>query len=335
MQRCRPHRLRLLPMPLLPDLPSWAGRANCACFTCGAGRAGPAPTAPASPAGPVGPVAPTAPASLQQGRSGRWLRLPLLQRGREPVDVFTCGASGQLRPLSPAGPVGRWRRPVTCGPVGSGQPPASPAGPVASRASGTDCACFTCRAPASAGPVRPVECACFSCRAGQRWAACFTLQDRSGRSPGPAFTDEAGRTRSVPEDPGLSAPAGPIGPLSPRSARTRRSGRSGRSHRARSVVAHHRIARAPASVRSDVPSCRSSPVDRSCRSSLLPICRKLRQFSLCRRQLCGETLRGKIPSVVRHCRRLRAHECCRSFQAQACLGSPNLYQQAHKPSAGA
>ncbi len=35
---------------------------------------------------------------------------------------------------------------------------------------------------------------------------------------------------------------------------------------------------------------------------------------------CGETLRGKIPSVVRHCRRLRAHECCPFIPSIGLLG---------------
>ena len=94
--------------------------------------------------------------------------------------------------------------------------------------------------------------------------------------------------------------------------------------------------RAPASVRSDVPSCRSSPVDRSCRSSLpsdLP-------------ENSGSSVYAEGSSAVRPCaakyRRLcaTAADCgrtsaARSFQAQACFKSPNLSQQTHRPSAGA
>lgn len=94
--------------------------------------------------------------------------------------------------------------------------------------------------------------------------------------------------------------------------------------------------RAPASVRSGVPSCRSSPVDRSCRSSLpsdLP-------------EISGSSVYAEGGFAVRPCaakyRRLyaTAADCGRtsaalSFQAQACFGSPNLSQQTHRPSAGA
>lgn len=85
-----------------------------------------------------------------------------------------------------------------------------------------------------------------------------------------------------------------------------------------------------------VPSCRSSPVDRSCRSSLpsdLP-------------EISGSSIYAEGGFAVRPCaakyRRLcaTAADCgrtsaARSFQAQACFGSPNLSQQTHRPSAGA
>ena len=154
--------------------------------------------------------------------------------------------------------------------------------------------------------------------------------DRSDRSvPG---------SPAVPEDPEcLSAPLAPSVPFllavraDPEVPEVREipSGPVGR------CPSPHRT-RAPASVRSDVPSCRSSPVDRSCRSSLpsdLP-------------ENSGSSVYAEGSSAVRPCaakyRRLcaTAADCgrtsaARSFQAQACLGSPNLSQQAHKPSAGA
>lgn len=72
---------------------------------------------------------------------------------------------------------------------------------------------------------------------------------------------------AVPEDPEcLSAPLAPSVPflLAVRADPEVREVPSGPVGR---CPAPHRT-RAPASVRSDVPSCRSSPVDRSCRSSL-------------------------------------------------------------------
>ena len=143
---------------------------------------------------------------------------------------------------------------------------------------------------------------------------------------------------AVPEDPEcLSAPLAPSVPFllavradpEVREVREVLSGPVGR------CPSPHRT-RAPASVRSDVPSCRSSPVDRSCRSSLpsdLP-------------ENSGSSVYAEGGFAVRPCaakyRRLcaTAADCgrtsaARSFHAQACLGSPNLSQQAHKPSAGA
>ena len=159
------------------------------------------------------------------------------------------------------------------------------------------------------------------------------LRGRSGRSvPG---------SPAVPEDPEcLSAPLAPSVPflLAVRADREDREVREVREVPSRPVgrcPSPHRT-RAPASVRSGVPSCRSSPVDRSCRSSLpsdLP-------------EISGSSIYAEGGSAVRPCaakyRRLcaTAADCgrtsaARSFQAQACLGSPNLSQQAHRPSAGA
>lgn len=83
----------------------------------------------------------------------------------------------------------------------------------------------------------------------------------------------------------------------------------------------HRTRSCQRSLRRSVPSCRSSPVDRSCRSSFLPIAGNLRQFNLCRRRLC-ETLRGKIPSVVKYRRRLRTHKVLPFVPGWACFGLP-------------
>lgn len=143
---------------------------------------------------------------------------------------------------------------------------------------------------------------------------------------------------AVPEDPEcLSAPLAPSVPfpLAVRADPEVREVREVPSDPVGRCPSPHRT-RAPASVRSDVPSCRSSPVDRSCRSSLpsdLP-------------ENSGSSVYAEGGFAVRPCaakyRRLcaTAADCgrtsaARSFQAQACLGSPNLSQQAHKPSAGA
>lgn len=131
------------------------------------------------------------------------------------------------------------------------------------------------------------------------------LRGRSGRSvPG---------SPAVPEDPEcLSAPLAPSVPFllavradpEVREVREVPSGPVGR------CPSPHRT-RAPASVRSDVPSCRSSPVDRSCRSSLpsdLP-------------ENSGSSVYAEGGSAVRPCaakyRRVgaplpptAAHECC-------------------------
>ena len=146
---------------------------------------------------------------------------------------------------------------------------------------------------------------------------------------------------AVPEAPEcLSAPLAPSVPflLAVRADPEDREVREVRevpSHPVGRCPSPHRT-RAPASVRSGVPSCRSSPVDRSCRSSLpsdLP-------------EISGSSIYAEGGFAVRPCaakyRRLyaTAADCGRtsaalSFQAQACFGSPNLSQQTHKPSAGA
>lgn len=159
------------------------------------------------------------------------------------------------------------------GPVGPVGPtaPASPAGPVGPIAP---------TAPASpAGPVGPV---------------------------GPVGPGKPGG----PGGPGMPlGPIGPIGPLSPRGPRGP-GGPGGPIGPGRSlpITASHTRSCQRSLGRSQLPQ-------QSCRSfmSFFPFFRfagKLRQFSLCRRRLCGETLRGKIPSVVRHRRRLRTHERC-------------------------
>ena len=143
---------------------------------------------------------------------------------------------------------------------------------------------------------------------------------------------------AVPEDPEcLSAPLAPSVPfpLAVRADPEVREVREVPSCPVGRCPSPHRT-RAPASVRSGVPSCRSSPVDRSCRSSLpsdLP-------------ENSGSSVYAEGGFAVRPCaakyRRLcaTAADCgrtsaARSFHAQACLGSPNLSQQAHRPSAGA
>ena len=140
----------------------------------------------------------------------------------------------------------------------------------ACRAGRTDCACFTRRAGRAgwancacftrgAGRAGGADCACFTCGAG--WAGST---GRTGRSR-EARRSRRTRNASRPHWPHRS-------PFSSRSARTRRSGRS---HRARSVVAHHRIAHAL------LPAfARTFPVAAAVLSIVhvvlpfLPICRK-------------------------------------------------------------
>ena len=218
-----------------------------------------------------------------------------------PVASATDAAGSGLAPAGPVGPVGPTAPASPAGPVGP-TAPASPAGPVGPVAP---------TAPASpAGLVGPV---------------------------GPMGPGKPGG----PGGPGMPlGPIGPIGPLSPRGPRGPGGpeGREVREVPSRPVgrcPSPHRT-RAPASVRSGVPSCRSSPVDRSCRSSLpsdLP-------------EISGSSIYAEGGFAVRPCaakyRRLyaTAADCGRtsaalSFQAQACFGSPNLSQQTHRPSAGA
>lgn len=127
----------------------------------------------------------------------------------------------------------------------------------------TGCVCYRCRCFRTctggtdrAGWAGRANCACFTCGAG-----------RTGRSR-EARRSRRTRNASRPHWPHRS-------PFPSRSARTRRSGRSGRSHRARSVVAHHRIAHAL------LPAfARTFPVAAAVLSIVhvvlpfLPICRK-------------------------------------------------------------
>ena len=124
----------------------------------------------------------------------------------------------------------------------------------------TGCVCYRCR--------------CFrTCTGGTGgagragWANCARFSGRAGRSR-EARRSRRTRNASRPHWPHRS-------PFSSRSARTRRSRRSGRSHRARSVVAHHRIAHAL------LPAfARTFPVAAAVLSIVhvvlpfLPICRK-------------------------------------------------------------
>lgn len=138
------------------------------------------------------------------------------------------------------------------------------------RAGWANCACFTC----GTGRAGRADCTCFTCGAGQAGSAncaCFTC--RSGRAGWADGSREARRSRRTRN---ASRPHWPHrSPFSSWSARTRRSGRSGRSHRARSVVAHHRIAHAL------LPAfARTFPVAAAVLSIVhvvlpfLPICRK-------------------------------------------------------------
>ncbi len=100
----------------------------------------------------------------------------------------------------------------------------------ACRTGRANCACFTCGASRAGG----ADCACFSCGAGRAgWACRAGWTGRTDRSR-EARRSRRTRNASRPHWPHRS-------PFSSRSARTRRSGRS---HRARSVIAHHRIAHA-------------------------------------------------------------------------------------------
>ncbi len=216
----------------------WAGRADCACFTRGAGRAGRADCACFT---------------RGAGRTG-WANCA----------CFTCGA-GRAGGADCA-----------CFTRGAG------------RAGGANCACFPpgrAGAPPSglsgqlrrfpAGPVGPVgpTAPASPRRAGWANCACFPGACRAGSTGRTDRSREARRSRRTRN---ASRPHWPHrSPFSSRSARTRRSGRSGRSHRARSVVAHHRIAHAL------LPAfARTFPVAAAVLSIVhvvlpfLPICRK-------------------------------------------------------------
>ena len=143
----------------------------------------------------------------------------------------------------------------------------------AGRAGRANCACFSC----GAGRAGGTNCACFTCgtgRAGRTNCACFTCG--AGRAGGAGRTSRSREARRSRRTRNASRPHWPHrSPFSSRSARTRRSGRSGRSHRARSVVAHHRIAHAL------LPAfARTFPVAAAVLSIVhvvlpfLPICRK-------------------------------------------------------------
>ena len=300
------------------------GGADCACFTCGAGRTGRADCACFTGGAGRACRANCACFTRGTGRAGRancacftygagWANCARFSGGAGRADrancaCFTCGTgrAGRADCARFSGRAGRtgW---ANCARFSCG----------AGRAGWANCACFT----RGAGRAGGADCACFTCGAG--WAGS-TGSDRS--VPG---------SPAVPEDPEcLSAPLAPSVPflLAVRADPEVREVPSGPVGRCPSP---HRT-RAPASVRSDVPSCRSSPVDRSCRSSLpsdLP-------------ENSGSSVYAEGGFAVRPCaakyRRLcaTAADCgrtsaARSFQAQACLGSPNLSQQAHKPSAGA
>lgn len=142
----------------------------------------------------------------------------------------------------------------------------------------TGCVCYRCRCfrtctggtgrAGRAGRAGGADCACFTCGAGRT--------GRTNCTRGACRAREARRSRRTRNASRPHWPHWPHrSPFSSRSARTRRSGRSGRSHRARSVVAHHRIAHAL------LPAfARTFPVAAAVLSIVhvvlpfLPICRK-------------------------------------------------------------
>ena len=118
----------------------------------------------------------------------------------------------------------------------------------------TGCVCYRCR--------------CFRTCTGGTGRAC-----RAGRAGWAGRSRETRRSRRTRNASRSHWPH--RSPFSSRSARTRRSRRSGRSHRARSVIAHHRIAHAL------LPAfARTFPVAAAVLSIVhvvlpfLPICRK-------------------------------------------------------------
>lgn len=145
----------------------------------------------------------------------------------------------------------------------------------------TGCVCYRCRrfrtCTGGAGRAGRANCARFTCGAGRAgWADCACFTCRAGRAGWAGWTDGSREARRSRRTRNASRPHWPHrSPFSSRSARTRRSGRSGRSHRARSIVAHHRIAHAL------LPAfARAFPVAAAVLSIVhvvlpfLPICRK-------------------------------------------------------------
>ena len=145
----------------------------------------------------------------------------------------------------------------------------------------TGCVCYRCRrfrtCTGGAGRAGRANCARFTCGAGRSgWANCARFTCRAGRAGWAGWTDGSREARRSRRTRNASRPHWPHrSPFSSRSARTRRSGRSGRSHRARSIVAHHRIAHAL------LPAfARAFPVAAAVLSIVhvvlpfLPICRK-------------------------------------------------------------
>ena len=142
----------------------------------------------------------------------------------------------------------------------------------------TGCVCYRCRCfrtcTGGTGRASRANCARFTCGTGRAgWANCACFTRRACRASSTGRSREARRSRRTRN---ASRPHWPHrSPFSSRSARTRRSRRSGRSHRARSVVAHHRIAHAL------LPAfARTFPVAAAVLSIVhvvlpfLPICRK-------------------------------------------------------------
>ena len=193
----------------------------------------------------------------------------------------------------------------------SGLAPAGPVGPV--------------------GPVAPTG-ACFTGGAGRAGSGRTAPASPAGPvGPGKPWRSRRTRNASRPHWPHRS-------PFSSRSARTRRSGRSGTlpSEPGRSAAhrRHQQHALLPA-------FARTFPVA----AAVLSIVHVVLPFLADLPENSGSSVYAEGGSAVRPCaakyRRLcaTAADCertsaARSFHAQACLGSPNLSQQAHKPSAG-
>ena len=204
------------------------------------------------------------------------------------------GPVGPVAPASPVGPVGPVAPTAPASPVGPVGPvaptaPASPVGPVGPVAP---------TAPASpVGPVGPVA------PVGPVGPVTPSAPVAPVGPVGPIIPGKPGG----PGGPGM--PLGPIGPISPRDPREP-GGPGGPIGPGRPlpITSSHTRSCQRSFGRSQLPQ-------RSCRSfmSFFLSCRfagNLRQFSLCRGRLRGDALCGEIASVVRHCRRLRPHECC-------------------------